>query len=417
MDEFSGFYKKSIEERLNILKLKFSITDEELSTLKNSGALTLDIADRMLENVIGAIHLPLGVATNFVINKKPVTIPMAVEEPSIIAAASNAAKLTLPDGFTAEADESVMVGQIQIVGVKDPDQALKKIEENKKEIIPIAKEFAKTMEKYGGGVKDLEARILETERGKMLIIEISIDVRDAMGANTINTVLEKLSPHLIELIGGKIRLRILTNLAVKRKARAQAVWKKEKIGEKALEGVLDGYAFAKADIYRCATNNKGIMNGMDAVALATGNDWRAVEAGAHTYAAMNGKYAPLVHYEKTKEGDLLGKIELPLSVGTIGGAINTKPTPKIVFKIMEIKTAQELSMIMVCVGLANNFAALKALSTEGIQSGHMKLHARNIAVIAGAKTPEEIYKLSAILSEENNYSVDFAKSKLEELRK
>lgn len=417
MNEFSGFYKKSIEERLQILKLKFSLSDEEISILKNSGALTLETADRMIENVIGAVHLPLGIATNFVINKKPTIVPMAVEEPSIIAAASNAAKLTLPEGFTADADEPVMIGQIQIVKVADPKDALKKIEEKKQDLMKMADEFSGDMKKYGGGVRDLSARIIKTIRGEMVIVEFLIDVRDAMGANTINTVLEKTAPFLEELIKGEVRLRILTNLAIKRKVRASAVWKKDVLGEDVIEKILDGHAFALGDIFRCSTHNKGILNGMDSVALATGNDWRAVESGAHSYAAANGKYEPLTHYEKNNNGDLIGKIELPLSVGTVGGAINTKPTPRIMFKIMGIKTAQELSMVMACAGLANNFAALKALATVGINKGHMKLHGRNIAVLAGAKTPEEIDKLSRILAKENNFSVAFAKEKLEELNK
>lgn len=416
MKEFQGFYKKSINERLEILKSKCSLTDEEIAVLKNSGSLSLETADRMIENVFGVIHLPVGLATNFVINKKPLLIPMALEEPSVIAAASNAAKLCLPEGFTAEADQPVMIGQIQIVNVKNTSDALSILKKNEKTFFELSREFSKNMESYGGGVREISYRNIKTIRGDMIIFEVSIDVRDAMGANTVNTVLEKLAPYITELIGGKIRLRILTNLAVKRKVRSKAVWKKEIIGEESIEGVLDGYAFAKADIFRCATNNKGVMNGMDAVAIATGNDWRAVEAGVHAYASISGNYLPIVDYKKTKEGDLEGSIEVPLSVGTVGGAINTKPTPKILFKIMNIKSSSELSMAMASVGLANNFAALKALSSEGIQKGHMKLHARNIAVLAGAKNSKEIDQLSEILAKENNFSLDFAKEKLKEIK-
>ncbi len=416
LDEFKGFYKKSIDERLNILKSKVSLTEEEAKMLKNSGALSLDVADRMIENVIGVVHLPVGLGMNFLINGKYVIIPMAVEEPSIIAGASYAAKLCLPEGFTADTDEPIMVGQIQIVNVENIDEAISKINQSKEQLLQICREHSKGIEQFGGGTKDLEVRYLDSIRGRMLIVEVSIDVRDAMGANTINTVLEKLAPCLVDLVGGKIRLRILTNLATKRKVRASAIWKKGIIGEEVIEGVLDGYAFAKADIFRCSTNNKGIFNGVDAVALATGNDWRAVEAGGHAFAAMNG-YVPLASYEKTPEGDIKGSIELPLSVGTVGGAINTKPTAKLMLKLMGVKKAQELSMAMACVGLANNFAALRALSTEGSQKGHMKLHAKNVAVIAGAKTPAEIDALSLILAKENNFSVDFAKKNLEEIRK
>ncbi|MFA5050130.1 MAG: hydroxymethylglutaryl-CoA reductase, degradative [Candidatus Micrarchaeia archaeon] len=416
MNSFSGFYKKSVKERILVLKSKYKLSDEEITMLENSGALDLNVADRMIENVIGAVHLPLGIATNFVINGKETIIPMALEEPSVIAAASNAAKLSLPEGFISIAQEPVMIGQIQIVDIKDAKKAIEIFNKNKKEIFDYAKQFALDMEKYGGGLVDVSIRKLDTIRGKMLICEASINVCDAMGANTINTVLEKLSPYLANLLGGKIRLRILTNLAVKRKVKASAIWKKEAIGEDAIEGILDGYAFAKSDIYRCATNNKGIMNGMDSIAIATGNDWRAVEAGAHAYASIEG-YKPLASYTKTEKGDILGEIELPLSVGTVGGAINTLPQTKTMFKIMGIKSSGELSMIMACVGLANNFAALKALSTEGIQKGHMGLHARNICVMAGAKTPKEIDKLTEILARENNFSLGFAKQKLGEMRR
>ncbi len=413
MEKFSGFYKKSIKERIELLKSECSLSEEELSTL--TGPLSHEIADRMVENVVGAIHIPLGLATNFRINGKEILIPMAIEEPSVIAAACNGAKLTLPQGFTADADEPIMIGQIQFVGVDIP-AAIKKINKNKSTLLSTAKEFAVGIEKYGGGVRDLRTKKIKTPRGEMLIVEFDIDVRDAMGANTINTVLEKSAPHIKELIGGEYRLRILTNLAVKRKVRANAVWKKEALGgEETIDRILDGYAFAVGDIFRCTTHNKGIMNGIDAVALACGQDWRAIEAGAHAYAAIEG-YKPLTQYEKTKEGDLLGKIELPIAAGTVGGAINTLPSPKIMFKIMNIKSSKELAMCMACVGLSNSFAALRALSTEGIQSGHMGLHARNLAVIAGAKNPQEIEKLTELMKKENNFSVDFAKEKLKGLR-
>lgn len=416
MGKFSGFYKKSMKERTELLKSECSLSEEELSALTSTGSLSHEVADRMVENVVGAIHLPLGLATNFRINGKEILIPMAIEEPSVIAAACNGAKLTLPQGFTADADEPVMIGQIQFVGLEKVSTAIKKIEKNKSTLLSTCKAFASGMEKYGGGVKDLRAKKIKTPRGEMLIVEFDIDVRDAMGANTINTVLEKSAPVLKELIGGEFRLRILTNLAVKRKVRAKAVWKKESLGgEETVDRILDGYAFAQGDIFRCTTHNKGIMNGIDAVALACGQDWRAIEAGAHAYASLDG-YHPLTSYEKTKEGDLLGKIELPIAAGTVGGAINTLPNPKIMFKIMNIKSSKELAMAMACVGLSNSFAALRALSTEGIQQGHMGLHARNIAVMAGAKTPQEIDSLTELLVKNNNFSLDFAKEKLKGLK-
>ncbi|MEM4335898.1 MAG: hydroxymethylglutaryl-CoA reductase, degradative [Candidatus Anstonellales archaeon] len=413
--ELSGFYKLSVEERMTKIKEDAGLSDEEVRVLTNSGALSLEIADRMVENVIGVGHLPIGIATHFKINGRETLVPMEIEEPSVIAAASNAAKLCLPEGFTAKADEPIMIGQVQFIRVKNAKESVKRIQREKKKIIAAASEFTKQIEKYGGGVKNVYAKNFRTKRGEMIVVYFDIDVRDAMGANTINTALEGVSPFLAEYINGEYKLRILSNLAVKRKAYAEAVWKKENVGKEVVEGVLDAYEFAKADIFRTATHNKGIMNGIDAVALATGQDWRAVEAGAHAYAALNG-YKPLTHYEKNKNGDLVGRIELPLAVGTVGGAINTSPTAKICLKILGVKSAKELAMVMACVGLANNFAALRALSTEGIQKGHMKLHARNLAIIAGAKTPDEIDAVAKALAEKNEYSVEAAKKVLERIR-
>ncbi|MEM4194913.1 MAG: hydroxymethylglutaryl-CoA reductase, degradative [Candidatus Anstonellales archaeon] len=413
--ELSGFYKLSVKERLTKIKEDAGLSDEEVRVLTNGGALSLEIADRMVENVIGVGHLPIGIATHFKINGRETLVPMEIEEPSVIAAASNAAKLCLPEGFTAKADEPIMIGQVQFIRVKNAKESVKRIQREKKKIIAAASEFTKQIEKYGGGVKNVYAKNFRTKRGEMIVVYFDIDVRDAMGANTINTVLEGVSPFLAEYIHGEYKLRILSNLAVKRKAYAEAVWKKENVGKEVVEGVLDAYEFAKADIFRTATHNKGIMNGIDAVALATGQDWRAVEAGAHAYAALNG-YKPLTHYEKNKNGDLVGRIELPLAVGTVGGAINTSPTAKICLKILGVKSAKELAMVMACVGLANNFAALRALSTEGIQKGHMKLHARNLAIIAGAKTPDEIDAVAKALAEKNEYSVEAAKKVLERIR-
>jgi len=413
--ELSGFYKLPLKERIAKIKEIAGLSEEEVGVLMNSGSLSLEIADRMVENVIGVGHLPIGVATHFKINGKEVLVPMEIEEPSVIAAASNAAKLCLPEGFTAKADEPVMIGQVQFMRVRNAEESVRMIEKEKREIIAAASEFAKQIEKYGGGVRDVYAKAFKTERGEMVVVYFDIDVRDAMGANTINTILEGVSPTLAGYIDGEYKLRILSNLAVKRKAYAKAVWKKDVIGENAVEGVLDAYEFARADIFRTATHNKGIMNGVDAVALATGQDWRAIEAGAHAYASLNG-YKPLTHYEKNENGDLVGRIELPLAVGTVGGAINTSPTAKLCLKILNVKSAKELAMVMACVGLANNFAALRALSTEGIQKGHMKLHARNLAIITGAKTPEEIDAVANALSEKKEYSVEAAKKIIEKMR-
>lgn len=413
MDEFSGFYKLSIDERLKKIKESKGLTNEDVKLLTDTGALQLERADKMVENVIGAIHLPLGVATNFVINGTYTLIPMAVEEPSVIAAACKAAKQTLPEGFKADADDSIMVGQIQLVNVPDIEQAQKNLETNKSEIMKVASEFMRPHSKYGAGVLDFKSRPI---RENMLVVEFDVNVSDAMGANMINTLLEGVAPTITLLTEGKVRLRILSNLAVKRKTRATALWRKEVVGEEVVDGVLDGYEFARADIYRCATHNKGIMNGIDALMLATGNDWRAVEAGAHSYAAM-GEYHPLTSYEKTEHGDLIGRIELPLVAGTVGGAVNSSPTARIALKMMDVKSYKGLAEAAACVGLANNFAALAALGTSGIQKGHMKLHARNIAILAGATTPEEIDAVAQKLTEKKDFSSEYAKKVLEELRK
>lgn len=414
MSEFSGFYKLTPEERLERIKNHAKLSDEEASILANSGALTLDTADKMVENVFGAIHLPLGLATNFKINGKDMVIPMAVEEPSVIAAACRAAKQTMPEGFKAEADDSVMIGQLQIVEIPDIEQAKKNLELNKSKILDKAKEFMAPHERYGCGVVDLRWRVLDVKSKDMMIIDFFIKVGDAQGANMINTTLEGVSPFVVPITKGKSRLRIVSNLADKRKVKASAVWKKEVVGEDVVNGVLQAYELAKADVYRCATHNKGIMNGIDAVALATGNDWRSVEAGAHVYAALGG-YHPLTHYEKNEKGDIVGTIELPLAAATVGPAVSTKPTVKLVLKIMGVKKSQELAMAMACIGLANNFAALSALATVGIQQGHMNLHARTVAAFVGAKG-DEIDKLAEKLSKEKNFTVDRAKEILNEMR-
>lgn len=415
MEDFSGFYKLSVGERLEKVKRHADLSEEEAMILKNSGSLSLEKADKTVENVIGAIHLPLGLATNFVINGKALVIPMAVEEPSVIAAACRAAKQALPEGFRAEADEPVMIGQVQLTSIEDVSEALRNIELNRKEIMALSSAHMKQHERYGCGVRGFEAKALESERGQMAVVDFFINVGDAQGANMVNTVLENIAPTLATLAGGKARLRIVSNLATKRKARASAVWKKEAVGEAAIEGVLEGYEFARHDIYRCATHNKGIMNGIDAVAIATGNDWRSVEAGAHAYAAL-GHYKPLTKYYMNENGDLVGSIELPLALATVGPAIMSSPTARTALKIMGIRRSGELAMIAACVGLANNFAALSALATEGIQKGHMKLHARNIAMYAGASTPEEIEKVAEAISEDRNFDIEHAKEALGKVR-
>jgi hydroxymethylglutaryl-CoA reductase len=403
--ELSGFHRLSPEERLGIVRGFAGLEEEDVKALTGTGRLDLGTACRMIENVIGTMEIPLGVATNFRINRRDFLIPMAIEEPSVVAAASNAAKLARPGGgFEAGTDEPVMIGQIQLVDVPDIGKARKAILERKGEIIGFCNRQDPTLVKFGGGARDFEVRDIETKQGRMIIVHIMVDVRDAMGANAINTMAERATPMLEEASGGRARLRIISNLATRRLARARAVWKRDVIGDETVQRILEAYAFACADPYRCATHNKGIMNGVDAVTIATGNDFRAVEAGAHSYAAFEGGYAPLTIYERDGEGNLVGTIELPVAVGTVGGATRTNPVARAALKILGIKSAQELAQVMAAVGLAQNFAALKALATTGIQAGHMKLHAKNIAVMAGA-TGEAIDRVAARMIDEGSISV------------
>ncbi len=411
----SGFYKLSIDERLKFVKEFAGLSDEEVELIKNRG-LPLDIADRMIENVIGTYELPLGIAVNFRINDKDYLIPMAIEEPSVVAAASHAAKLArAKGGFYANADSSLMIGQIQLTNV-NPYEAKLEILKNKEKLLEIANAQDKTLLKFGGGARDIKVRIIDTIKGKMVIVHLLVDCVDAMGANVVNTMCEAVAPYIESLVGGKVYLRIISNLAKYRLARAKAVFDKDAIGgEEVVEGVLYAYAFALADIYRAATHNKGIMNGIIALAIATGNDTRALEAGAHAYAALNG-YKPLTHYEKNRNGDLVGYIELPIAVGTVGGATRVHPVAKTCLKILGVKTARELAEVMASLGLAQNFAALRALATEGIQRGHMELHARNIAIMAGAEG-ELIDIVAERMVKERKISMDRAKEILEELKK
>ncbi len=416
--KISGFYKLSPEKRLKIVRELAGLSKEEVELLRKTGALELKQANRMIENVIGTTELPLGIATNFLINNRDYLIPMAIEEPSVVAAASNAAKMARPGGgFRTESTPPIMVGQIQLVDVKNPVEAREKILKAKKRILAKANEQDPILVKLGGGAKDIEVRVLTTHLGPMTIIHLLIDVRDAMGANVVNTMCEAVAPLIEELTGGRVFLRIVSNLAAYRLARAKAVFTKEALGgEEVVEGILQAYAFAAADSYRCATHNKGVMNGVIAVALATANDTRALEAGAHAYAAKSGAYKPLTHWERTVEGDLSGWIELPVAVGTIGGATAVHPVAKVCRKILGVQSACELGEVMAAVGLAQNLAAMRALVSEGIQRGHLKLHARNIAVTAGA-TGELIDIVARRMIEEGKVSYDGAIAILKELEK
>jgi len=412
--EISGFYKMPLKQKIALVTKFANLTEEESQIFSNS--LNFEIADRMIENVLGNFELPLGIAVNFQINDKEYLIPMAIEESSVVAAASNAAKIArLKGGFKTECSQPLMIGQMQLLGIKDVAKAAQDILNHKKEILNLANEQDKVLVKFGGGAKDLEVRILDSPMGKMIVNHLIVDVRDAMGANAVNTMCEALSPMIEELTGGYIRLKILSNLADKRLVKAKATFEKEKLGgEKIVDAFLESYTLASVDPYRAATHNKGIMNGIDSLIIATGNDFRAIEAGAHAYAARNGQYSSLSKYYKDKDGNLVGELEMPMAVGIIGGAGNIHPKAKLCKKILGIKTAQELAEVVVSLGLAQNFAAVFALSTVGIQKGHMRLHAKNIAVMAGA-TGNQIEKVSEQIIKENNIKLDRAKEILAEL--
>jgi hydroxymethylglutaryl-CoA reductase len=409
-----SFYKLSLEERLSFVQEFSGLSDEEVQTLK-TGALPVPSAQRMIENVVGVLPVPLGVAVNFLVNDKDYLIPMAIEEPSVVAAASHAAKIARArGGFKTTSTEPIMIGQIQLVKCPSPRNAEKQILSSKQEILNKANQQDPTLVSKGGGAKDLRVRILPSLAGTMVIAELLVDCRDAMGANVVNTMAEAVAPMLEKLSLGNANLRIISNLADKRIARATAHFAKEDLGGEVVDGIVQAYAFAAADPYRCATHNKGVMNGVIAVCLATGNDTRAIEAGAHAYAARTGHYSPLTRWSKDEKGDLEGSIEIPAAVGIVGGITAVHPAAKISLKILGVKTAKELGEVMAAVGLAQNFAALRALAAEGIQRGHMSLHARNIATMAGAEG-EMIDAVAAAMVDEKKVRLDRAKELITEI--
>lgn len=408
------FYEKDISERLECVREFAELEESELEELKKISENAVEKADRMSENVIGTTFLPLGIATNFIINGKEYLVPMATEEPSVVAAASKGAKLCRESGgFKAESSAQIMIGQIQLCNVKNLKRAKKKILSKKSGLIKKANNEDKILVKLGGGAKKIELKVFRKER--MVVVYLFVDVKDAMGANAVNTMAEAIAPELEELGNGIAVLRIISNLATERKAKATAIWKKEVLGDELIERIILAYKLAELDVYRACTHNKGIMNGIDAVAIATGNDFRAIEAGAHAYASHSRKYRPLTKYHKDKHGNLVGMLEMPLAVGIVGGATKTNPVAKISIKILGVKSAAELAEVMASVGLAQNFAALRALASEGIQKGHMKLHAKNIAITAGAKG-HEIEKVAEKMAESGNVKVDFAEEILKEIR-
>jgi hydroxymethylglutaryl-CoA reductase len=414
--EISGFYNLSPQKRQELVTQFANLEQSEASLLQTTGALGIDLANRMIENVIGVMPIPLGVATNFLINGRDYLVPMAIEEPSVVAAASNAAKMArVKGGFTAITTDPVMIGQIQILNVTDPNGARMALLRAKDQVIQKANEQDPILLSKGGGAQDLDVKVIDSPIGPMVIAELLVDCRDAMGANAVNTMAEAVAPLIERVTRGQVHLRIISNLATRRLARASAVFSKDALGGgEVVDGVIAAYAFAAGDPYRCATHNKGIMNGVTAVVTATGNDTRAVEAGAHAYAARSGAYKPLTTWEKNRDGDLVGTLEMPMAVGLVGGATASNPVARVAVKILGVKTARELAEVVVSVGLAQNLAALRALATEGIQRGHMGLHARNVAISAGA-SGELIDLVAQRMVEEKKVRADRATEILQEL--
>ena len=421
-----GFYKMSIEERKKYIADLFQLSEEDVKQLNDPVSLPEDIADKMIENVIGTFSLPLGLGLNFLIDGKDYVVPMAVEEPSIVASASYIAKIVREaGGFKTEATERIMIGQIQVVGCPDFEQAKKDVLAQKDMLIEAANDAYPSLVKRGGGAEDLEVRIINEDGSKytkMLIVHLLVNTCDAMGANIINTMAESLAPVVEHITKGKVYLRILSNFADRCLAKATCVIPPELLesegftGEEVRDGVVHAYEFAASDPYRAVTHNKGIMNGIDPVLIATGNDWRAVEAGSHAYAARDGHYGSMTKWSVDNEGNLVGELELPMSLGIVGGASRVHPMAKLAYKILRVESAKELARVIVAVGLAQNLGALKALVTDGIQKGHMALHSRSVAMAAGA-TGELVDIISKKMIEKKEIRVGYAKKLMEEYAK
>lgn len=409
-----GFYKLSLEDKVKIVRDWAGLTDEEVKILLNFGNLPREIAERMIENVVGGMTYPFAIAVNFFINGKDYLVPMVIEEASVVAAASNAARmLRYGKGIISQAGPQEMIGQIHIVNVTAAYAKVARILEYKQEIIEHAAQQDPTLIKLGGGPRDLEVRLLETRRGAVIVVHLIVDVRDAMGANAVNTMAESIAPILEKITGGEARLRIISNYATRRIVRAWTRSPAESVGgTEVAKKIEEASVLAEADPYRAVTHNKGIMNGIIAVALATAQDHRAIEAGAHAYACRNGMYRPLSTWEVDEEGFLNGYLEIPLQVGTVGGAIRVHPVAKIALKILGVSSAKELAEIMAAVGLAQNLAALRALVTEGIQRGHMRLHARNLAIMAGA-TGDLVDRVAEKMIKDGRVRYDYARELVE----
>lgn len=415
------FYKMSLSERHEYLVQNTNLSADDLKAWLPDSGLSLETADQMIENVVGLYSLPLGIAQNFIVNGRAVLVPMVVEEPSVVAAVSYMAKLAQPTGgFRAWMSSGEMIGQVQLLDLADIDEAERLIEARKNDLLQQIRALNPNLTRHGGGIRDLEVRRIEQSPiGAFLAVHLILDAADAMGANMVNTAVESLSPLLEELTGGRAHLRILSNLSDRRLANAEVILPVEALafdgfsGEQVRDGVIEAWAFAEADPYRAATHNKGIMNGVDAVLLATGNDWRAVEAGAHAYAARGQRYTSLSVWSKAEDGSLKGSLTLPMAVGIVGGATRVHPGAKASLKLMGVQHASELGEIIAAVGLAQNLAALRALATEGIQKGHMNLHARQVALAAGANS-EQVEPLAKALTAAGGISLSEAKIILEQ---
>ncbi len=413
----TGFHKLGIQGRLNMLKERCNLDPETVQAMLNTGNLPADTADHLIENVISTMNIPVGIATNMKVDDNDVLVPMATEESSVVAAVCNAARQCYDNGgFTTSMSGSQMIAQIQLVNITNPQFCRICILEQKAQIKKLCDDCDPILLSLGGGLQDIEVRIIDSNIGPMVITHLIVDTRDAMGANAVNTMAEKLAPLIEQWTGGKVYLRILSNLADRRLARARATWTCDAIGGEAIrDGILSAYHFAESDPYRAATHNKGIMNGVSAVVLATGNDTRAVEAGAHAYAARNGHYSSLTHWEIDKNGDLVGSIEIPMAVGLVGGATKLHPMAKANLQILGVKSASQLARIIAATGLAQNFAALKALATTGIQKGHMALHAQNVAMMAGA-VGQQIDQVANALISQGTIRIDVAQKILQEIK-
>jgi len=413
----AGFHKLGIQGRLDILKERCNLDPETVQAMLNTGNLPADTADHLIENVITTMNIPVGIATNMKVDDNDVLVPMATEESSVVAAVCNAARQCYDNGgFTTSMSGSQMIAQIQLVNITNPQFCRICILEQKAQIKKLCDDCDPILLSLGGGLQDIEVRIIDSNIGPMVITHLIVDTRDAMGANAVNTMAEKLAPLIEQWTGGKVYLRILSNLADRRLARARATWTCDAIGGEAIrDGIISAYHFAESDPYRAATHNKGIMNGVSAVVLATGNDTRAVEAGAHAYAARNGHYSSLTHWEVNKNGDLVGSIEIPMAVGLVGGATKLHPMAKANLQILGVESASQLARIIAATGLAQNFAALKALATTGIQKGHMALHAQNVAMMAGA-VGQQIDQVANALISQGTIRIDVAQKILQDIK-